>query len=80
MVKRVTNVVRYMLHKKDYQIFNYINDLIGCKPIEVAGLAVPLNDLSVSISEENLFSLLTEVPCFEKKHSTPNILTVTSLA
>ena len=55
--QRVTDVFRYILHKKGYQILNYIANIIGRELIKGAWasfgfLIGALNDLGVPISED----------------------------
>ena len=66
--QRVTDAIRYIVHKKGFRIFNYIDDFIGCESPALAKasfecLNALLGELGMPVSEDKLFEPQVEVPC-----------------
>ena len=67
-MQMVSDVLRYIMHKQGFYLFNYIDDLVGCDEPSVADKAFVflkkrLVDLNLTISIEKLYEPQTMVPC-----------------
>ena len=66
--QRVTDAIRFIMHQQGHSLFNYIDDLIGCKTPDQAWQAYKflcdlLEKLGMPISKDKLCEPQTEIPC-----------------
>jgi len=66
--QRFTDAIRFIMHQHGYYIANYIDDLIGCDPPQMAQsgyqfLLKLLQSLGVTISSDKLFPPSLQVTC-----------------
>ena len=69
LCQRLTDAIRYILKKKGFTLFNYIDDCIGCDEPEIAArgfeeLVNLMHELGLPLSVEKLYSPSTAVPVF----------------
>ena len=67
-MQRVTDTIRQIMSQRGFYVFNYIDDLIGCDPPEIAEKAYVflqrlLSELGLDISEEKLYCPQKLFPC-----------------
>ena len=67
-MQRITDSIRAIMHSKGYFIINYIDDLIGCDPPEIAWEAYKylkklIVDLGLVISQNKLYEPQKCIPC-----------------